>query len=74
MRTDQDFAERKALAILDAWDRAPAPLDPKWRKLYAEAAIAAGLACYDINGNDLGAQGWHEWAAAGGGPIKSLTG
>ena len=64
MSTDKEFAERKALAILDAWERATSPQDPKWRKMYAAAAIAAGLACYDAAGNDLGLAGWSAWANA----------
>lgn len=62
----KDFAERKALALLDAWYQATSPQDPKWRKMYAEAAIAAGLPCFDdATGIDLGVAGWQRWAAGG---------
>jgi hypothetical protein len=56
------FAEQKVVAILDAWERVKTPQDPKWRKMYAEAAIAAALPCYDARGNDLGADGWRAWS------------
>lgn len=60
---DQTFAERKVLAILDAWDKARNPRDPKWRQQYAQAAIAAGLPCHaDTTGRDLGPDGWRAWA------------
>lgn len=62
MPVSKDFSERKALAILDAWERATSPHDPKWRKMYADTAIAAGLPCYDARGNDLGSAGWKAWA------------
>lgn len=71
MAAGKDFTERKALAIFDAWQRATDQSDPKWRKLYAEAAIAAGLPFYQtvpleddtwaqVN---AGPQGWRRWAA-----------
>ncbi len=52
----------QVLAILDAWDKASNPHDPKWRQQYAQAAIAAGLPCVDdVTGRDLGPVGWRAW-------------
>lgn len=62
---DQTFAERKVIAILDAWDGARNPHDPRWRQQYAAAAIAAGLPCHDErSGADLGPDGWRAWAGS----------
>ena len=54
-------AEQRMIAILDQWEIAGDPLDPKWARQYAAAAIAAGAACYDEHGTDLGAAGWQAW-------------
>jgi hypothetical protein len=60
---DQTFAEKKIDAIWAAWNESPRPDDPKWAGQYAQAAIAAGLPCFDATGRDLGPDGWREWAA-----------
>ena len=63
------FAERKALAIIEAWERAKVPSDPKWSTLYVEAAIEAGWPCFEtvtledetIAQVNAGPHGWRRW-------------
>ena len=67
-------AQSELLTLFDAWECADNPADPKWRRIWAEVSIAAGLACYEIRRTehgewfqiDAGAAGWRMWAMGSG--------
>jgi hypothetical protein len=66
----QKFGERKLLALLDAWEHASNPGDPKWLAAWRDAEIEAGLPCYGVHVTEMGEVvqvntgpgGWHRWA------------
>jgi hypothetical protein len=70
MVTDKDQALAKVDALFSAWEFATNSDDPKWRRQWAEACIAAGLPCVETRQNergeffqiDAGADGWRAWA------------
>ena len=57
------------IALLDRWEQADDPADPKWRQPWAQAEIAAGLPCFETRQNergewfqiDAGPDGWRRW-------------
>jgi len=69
--TKQTFAEQRLIALLSAWETAHDPGHPKWRQLWAQAEIDAGLPCWETRQNsraewfqiDAGADGWRRWEA-----------
>jgi hypothetical protein len=54
------------LDLYGRWCQAADPNDPKWRKEYAEAAIAAELPfCNEPGAMNLNPGGWRQWAIDG---------
>jgi hypothetical protein len=58
------------ITLLDCWEQADDPADPRWRHLWAQAEIDAGLPCFETRQNahgewfqiDAGPDGWRRWA------------
>jgi hypothetical protein len=65
------------IALLDRWEQAEDSADPKWRQLWAQAEIAAGLPCWETRQNergelfqiDAGPDGWRRWASGDSGKV-----
>jgi hypothetical protein len=60
------------IALLDRWEQADDPAHPRWRQLWAQAEIAAGLPCFETRHHgargewfqiDAGPDGWRRWAS-----------
>jgi hypothetical protein len=59
------------ITVLDGWEQADDPGDPRWRHLWARAEITAGLPCFETRQNvrgewfqiDAGPDCWRRWAS-----------
>jgi hypothetical protein len=65
------------ITLLDCWEQADDPADPRWRHLWAQAEIDAGLPCFEMGQNargewfqiDAGPDGWRRWASGDSGKV-----
>jgi hypothetical protein len=65
------------IALLDRWEQADDPADPKWRQQWAQTEIAAGLPYWETRQNergewfqiDAGPDGWRRWASGDSGKV-----
>jgi hypothetical protein len=67
------------ITLLDRWEQADDPADPRWRHLWAQAEIDAGLPCFETRHHgahgewfqiDAGPDGWRRWASGDSGKMQ----